>query len=230
METRLIRRGTIVLLCLCCVQFVFWSGQYLYWPWWSDHDVFSTVARSWDAGYLPYRDQLCNNFPGTIYQFWLVGKLFGWGNTGAYNAFDQLLFLLLVATLLSWSYRRFASLLPGAIATASLCSYYFNQDFSMVAQRDWHAALWCAMAIMVLNSGPTRLSMALGALCYAFGLVIRPQVVSWAPALVLALDEQVRRPCEPLARTAPRAIAGASLTAMFLVLFFMPILGNGVGG
>ena len=45
----------------------------------------------WDAGLKPYRDLIGNNFTGSIYLFWMVGKLCGWGNSLAYNAFDALL-------------------------------------------------------------------------------------------------------------------------------------------
>src|SRR4051812_15907535 len=60
-----------VLAGICAVLLLTWVPHYLAWPWYADHDVFATMARAWDAGRLPYRETLGNNFPGTIYMFWL---------------------------------------------------------------------------------------------------------------------------------------------------------------
>src|SRR5579883_1231760 len=66
---------------LCVLQLATWIPHFLTWPWIADHDVFATLALAWDSGVLPYRDLAGNNFPGTIYLFWVLGKLFGWGRT-----------------------------------------------------------------------------------------------------------------------------------------------------
>src|SRR5262245_11397175 len=47
-----------------------WLPHYLTWPWGRDADTFATLAQSWDAGIIPYRDIRAYNFPGTIYLFW----------------------------------------------------------------------------------------------------------------------------------------------------------------
>lgn len=62
---------------LCLWEILAWGPNYLTWPLWADHDVFATAATSWEAGTPPYREFYGNNFPGTIYLFWLFGKLFG---------------------------------------------------------------------------------------------------------------------------------------------------------
>ena len=68
---------TLALLGLCAFQLATWVPHYLTWPWFADHDVFATLALGWEHGQLPYRDLAGNNFPGTVYLFWIVGKLFG---------------------------------------------------------------------------------------------------------------------------------------------------------
>ena len=79
---------TIALILLCGFQLATWIPHYLTWPWFADHDVFATLALGWEHGQLPYRDLACNNFPGSIYLFWLIGKLFGWGRTVPFYAVD----------------------------------------------------------------------------------------------------------------------------------------------
>src|SRR5699024_5611566 len=78
-----VMRGPLVLALvgLCLFQLGTWIPHYLTWPYWADHDVFATIAQGWDDGLLPYRTLRCNNFPGTIYLFWILGKTFGWGRT-----------------------------------------------------------------------------------------------------------------------------------------------------
>ena len=71
----------VVVVGLCAFQLATWIPHFLTWPFFVDHDVFSTLAFGWDSGLHPYRDLRGDNFPGTIYQFWAVGKLFGWGRT-----------------------------------------------------------------------------------------------------------------------------------------------------
>ena len=87
----------LALAVLCAVRLMTWAPHYLTWPWWADHDVFATMAQAWEAGLLPYRDLRGNNFPGTIYLFWVLGKLFGWGRTWSFYAADVALLVLLGA-------------------------------------------------------------------------------------------------------------------------------------
>ena len=107
--------SSALLISLIILEYALWLPRYLTWPWWADHDVFATMARGWDAGLKPYRDLIGNNFPGSIYLFWMVGKLCGWGNSLAYNAFDALLLGGFGAAVLAWSRRRFGTWLPGAV-------------------------------------------------------------------------------------------------------------------
>src|SRR5208337_4586464 len=150
-------RGSAVLIGLAALEFALWLTQYLTWPWWADHDVFATMALGWNAGLRPYRDLVGNNFPGTIYFFWIVGKLAGWGNVVAYNAFDaSLLGVLGIATLL-WSRRRFGGWLPGAVT------------------------------LFVLEVIPGTAGLLASPLFAALGFSIRPQVLMFVPGLLWAV-------------------------------------------
>src|SRR5829696_4087713 len=97
---------TAALCGLCAFQLSTWIPHYLTWPFWADHDVFATIAQGWDDGRLPYRDLYCNNFPGTVYLFWALGKAFGWGRTLPFYAVDAALVVALGALLIGWSRRR----------------------------------------------------------------------------------------------------------------------------
>ena len=145
---------TAAIVAACVAQWITWAPQYLTWPWFADHDVFATLARSWDAGLRPYRDLRCNNFPGTIYIHWALGRAFGWGTTVPFFAFDAAILLPFGALVLAWSRRRFESVLPGAIGLAAALSYYLGLDYSQVAQRDWHAALLAASALLAAETWP----------------------------------------------------------------------------
>ncbi len=79
---------TIVAAGVCLAFLSTWLPHYLLWPWARDPDTFATLAQSWDAGIRPYRDIRGYNFPGAIYLFWVLGKLFGWGRTWTFYAFD----------------------------------------------------------------------------------------------------------------------------------------------
>ena len=222
----LAERGSAVLIGLAALEFALWLPQYLTWPWWADHDVFATMALGWNAGLRPYRDLVGNNFPGTIYFFWIVGKLAGWGNVVAYNAFDaSLLGVLGIATLL-WSRRRFGGWLPGAVTLFALVTYYINLDFSMVAQRDWHAALFVALAMIVLEVIPGTAGLLASPLFAAIGFSIRPQVLMFVPGLLWAVwaAEPSRMTAGGFRRSAIWLVGFAGAVA----LLFYPLVREGL--
>ena len=101
-----------------------------------DHDVFSTLAFGWDSGLRPYRDLRENNFPGTIYPFWAVGKVFGWGRTAPVFAVDSAFVVDFGAVMLLWSRRRLGRFLPAVIVYALFLSYYLSLDYRNVIQKD----------------------------------------------------------------------------------------------
>ncbi|MBX6312804.1 MAG: hypothetical protein IRY99_07800 [Isosphaeraceae bacterium] len=219
---------TVVLGLICLAELITWAPNYLTWPWWADHDVFAAMAQAWDDGLLPYRDMLGNNFPGTIYLFWIVGKLFGWGYTPGFWALDVLFLVALVVLMIVWSRRRFGRYLPAAIGSAAVLGYYLNLEYSLAAQRDWHAPLFAVLGLMAAQSWPGRIGRLLAALGLATSLAIRPQAVLFAPALLLAVLEGARRPGAPGRPALRAAVEWALATTVFLALWFAPILLAGV--
>ena len=212
---------------LCVYQLLAWFPHYLTWPWWTDHDVFATAARAWDAGILPYRDFHLNNFPGTIYLFWFLGKAFGWTATPALYAFDSALVVAFGLLLCVWSRVQFGRLVPGLAGFALFLSYYLSLNYSLTAQRDWHAAFLAAAALMALQTWP-RGGWIAASVCTAVAFSIRPQVLVFAPALVLALEQQVRHPGDSWRRAVRRTLAFALCTAVGLAVLFLPLVRAGV--
>ncbi len=218
--------ASVLLIGLAVLEFALWLPQYLTWPWWADHDVFATMALGWNAGLRPYRDLVGNNLPGTIYFFWIVGRLAGWGNVAAYNAFDAILFGVLGLATLFWSRRRFGVWLPGAVTLFTLVSYYINLDFSMVAQRDWHAALFVALAMIVLEAIPGKTGLLASPLLAAIGFSIRPQVLMFVPGLLWgACTAETSRMTPGGYRRSAFWLAGF---AGAVVLLFCPLLQEGL--
>jgi hypothetical protein len=218
---------------MIAVQLATWVPHYLNWPWFADHDVFATLAQGWSAGVVPYRDLAGNNFPGTLYLFWILGKAFGWGQTVPFYAADASFVILLGAVILAWSRRRFGRVLPGAIGYATFLTYYLGLDFTRVAQRDWHGPFFLMLGLLVADGWPGRASRAFAALAAAIGFAIRPQVVLFFPALALAVAQGVWTAPETErspARTARALMACGLLLAGFLVLAFAPIVAAGIGG
>jgi hypothetical protein len=219
---------TSMLAALCVVELATWAPHYLTWPWWADSDVFATMARSWSAGILPYRDFVCTNFPGETYLFWALGRLFGWGRISSFYAFDVALLLTFGGILTLWSRRLFGRALPGLLGYAIILSYYLRLDFTQVAQRDWHVPLLAVGSLCVLQAWAGRWRYPVTALVMAFALSIRPQAILFLPAMVLALDEGNRRPGEPWARTVPAVVVWGLLLVTFVGLAFFPLARAGV--
>ena len=108
---------SVVVVGLCAFQLATWIPHFLTWPFFVDHDVFSTLAFGWDSGLHPYRDLRENNFPGTIYLFWAVGKVFGWGRTAPAFAADAAFVVAFGVAMLLWSRPGSAGSCPGRSAT-----------------------------------------------------------------------------------------------------------------
>ena len=204
---------------LAVVQIATWVPHYLTWPLWTDHDVFATAAREWSLGTPPYRSSFGNNFPGTIYIFWGLGKLCGWGKTWPIYALDSGIVVGFGALMLAWSRRRLGGFLPGLCGLMGLLSYLMNLDYSLAAQRDWHAPALGVGAILLLETGPGRWRLALSALMAGAALSIRPQVVLLVPALVASAGRW-RRSVPWL------AIFGVATAAAFAPLAVSGVLGD----
>jgi hypothetical protein len=209
----------------CAVRLATWAPHYLTWPWFTDSDVFGTLAYGWHLGLRPYRDLYGNNFPGTIYLFWFAGRICGWGKTWPIYAADLVLLAALLATLLAWSRRRAGSFLPGLVGTSAILSYVCGLDYTMSAQRDWQAPLLATVALLLIQGWRGRLSLLFSALAFAAALTVRPQALAFLPALLAALA--IDTPAE--GRKAKLTIWGACVGGG-LVIGFAPLVLAGVFG
>jgi hypothetical protein len=233
---------TVGIVAACLAMLAMWLPHYLLWPWGRDHDTFATLAQGWDAGVLPYRDVRAYNFPGTIYVFWILGKIAGWGRTWSFYAADASVLIALGATLMAWSRRCLARILPGALAYLVFLTFYLNRDFETAAQRDWHASVAVALALLVVQAWPGRRSRILSALLFALAVTIRPHVVLFLPALGLAAAESARgsrrgtqsqqgRSRAPAGRSPLHALGEWVLAAgLFTALSFAPLFIAGIAG
>lgn len=223
---------SVALGVLCLIQLGSWIPHYLTWPYWADHDVFATIAQGWDDGLAPYRDLYCNNFPGTIYLFWILGKAFGWGRTMPFYAVDAALVVALGGLLLAWSRRRLGGILPGLVGYLTFLSYYLGLDYAHAAQRDWHGPFFAVAALLVVQTWPGRAGRIVSALAMALAVCFRPQTVLFLPAMAVALDETLRPSDEPkaLGRTLRGLIGWGLAFSLFLAVSFIPLGVAGVLG
>jgi hypothetical protein len=226
-ETLIRRYFPLGLGLLCALQFAAWAPHYVTWPWWTDHDVFATAARAWDAGVIPYRDFSLNNFPGTIYLFWVLGRLFGWGATVPLYAFDALLLALFGVLLWVWSLKQFGHALAGAVGYALFLSYYLGLNYSLVAQRDWHAAFLGGAALIILQIWHTRPAWVTAGALIAIGVSIRPQVILLTPAVAAAIELVPRDPSRPGHRGLEPALTLSATAAAVLLLLSYPLIRAG---
>jgi hypothetical protein len=224
-----LRKGLPLALGSACVLLLAgWVPHYLTWPLWTDPDQFAVSALAWDAGILPYRDLPDFDFPGPIYLFWVLGKVFGWGKTAPFYAADAALVVGLGAALVAWSRRRFGRALPGLLGFLVFVNYYLSLDYKLVAQRDWHAAACVVLAWLALRTWTGPAALLVSAPAAAFALAYRPQAVLFLPALLSAVDEGAREPGEPWVRAAPALEKWLAAFAVSLGLAFAPLARAGV--
>ncbi len=225
---------TMIAVVVCVAFLATWVPHYVLWPWHRDPDTFATLAQSWDAGILPYRDIRGYNFPGAIYLFWLLGQLAGWGRTWALYAVDATALVLLGVALAAWSRRCLGGLFSGVAAYLVYLTFYLNLDYQIVAERDWHASLCMVLGLLALQAWPGRTSRVLSALLAALALTIRPHVLAFLPAFWAAIAEGIDRPCSGPAGSRPRpgfvrSLAEWSLAfGTFAALAFSPLLIAGI--
>jgi hypothetical protein len=206
-----------------------WLPNYLRWPLYLDAEHFAQIAREWDAGIArPYRDTFCYNWPGSIYLYWVGGKLFGWGKPLAVQATDVLLLLVFAGWTLVWSRRCFGRVPPGALAVLGVFGFYFNCDFRLTAQRSWQSALLAASAVMAAQALPgVRGGVASGALL-GLGMLIRPDIAVWGTGVLGLLGFKAARSERP-ARNAARSVAALSIAVgTVLGLGMLPLLAGGL--
>ncbi len=202
--------------------------EYLTWPLWADHDVFASAAYAWERGLAPYRDVPGNNFPGTIYIFWILGRLFGfgWPLGPAFHAFDAALVAVFTIALVAWSRRMMGSRLPGVIAAAAFLSYYLNLDYGLVAQRDWQGPAFAILGLIAAQTTAGRSGRLASCLGFVVGVTIRPQVVLLLPAMLWVLMQQGEAGKRSVARLVTRWIL---LFGLGIILSFSPIFLRGLG-
>jgi hypothetical protein len=219
----------VLIGCACLVLLASWVPHYLAWPYYSDHDAYATLAYGWAHGDLPYRDVLCNNFPGQVYLFWVLGKLVGWGQPIAFYVVDSALLLSFGGLILAWSHRRLGSGLPGLVGYVAFLGYYLGLDYSLTGQRDWHAPFFAVSAILLVQAWPGRLARTLSALGFAMAILVRPQSVVLLPALLATFFVLPTSRERSLSERRTRALLGwFTAWAAFLVLGFAPLLASGV--
>src|SRR5262249_48326668 len=111
-------------------------------------------------------------------------------------------------------------------------AYYVQLDYSQVAQRDWHAALFAALAMMTVECAAGAWGLGLSAFFMAVGFSIRPQAILFAPGVLWALN--FGRELDPNGQ--PWAAAAVLRRSAFWLLcfivfgggLFLPLLAQGV--
>jgi hypothetical protein len=218
---RIVRPLTFILASLCVLQFASWVPHYLTWPLYADHDVFASVAREWNAGKLPYREAFCDNFPGPIYLAWIADRIGGPTSAWPVYAIDAILLVAVASSAVFWSGRELKSTLPGWIMNISLFGYYFSQNYSQTAQRDWQAPLFSLLGILILRSFPRSKPAAIAsALCAATAFVFRPQTILFTPIFWTALIDETN---DGVKRSIARIFGWSAIAAAMTALEFAPI-------
>lgn len=215
---------------VAATQLALWLPHYLSWPYWADHDVFANAARAWADGHPPYRDVRLNNFPGTVYLFWVLGKVVGWGRPAAFFAVDAALLLAFGAALAAWSRRNFSRAWPGLLGFLAYLSTALALDYAHAAQRDWQAPALATLALLTLQSTRGPAGLIGSALLAALGFSIRPQVALLWPALLWSAGRSDLEPGRTTARSAGRALAWVAASSAFIALLFAPLAAAGVFG
>lgn len=187
--TRLPLPATATLIVLLLAS---WLPHYVTWPWWPDLDTHAALALAWAEGVRPYQDITAYTFPGQIYVFAILHRLFGPGRTWTFYAFDAGLVLAFGLALLVWSGRRFGGVWPGLLGFAAFLSFYLNLNFALVAQRDWQATCFVVFSLLAPTTVPGRVGRTASALAIAAALAFRPHVVLFGPALLVAIVEGAR--------------------------------------
>ena len=144
------------------------------------------MAQEWDSGVLPYRDIRSYNFPGHIYLHWILGKLFGWDHI------ERLLRCRRHGSPAPGSYRHRVEPAPsGPITSGYRRLSHFPGVLSgrLLRQR---GPTGLALAPVRDPRAPPARDLARPAhpmaLCTlaAMAFTIRPQVVLFLPALLVA--------------------------------------------
>ncbi len=144
-------------------------------------------------GSSPTATCIRNQFPGAIYLFYILGRVAGWGGSASIYAFDAGAVIVLGLALTVWSKRLAGTILPGLIGYLCFLSYYLTLDYSLAAQRDWHAPFFAVLSLLILQTWPGRIAApATSAVSMAIALLIRPHAVLFLPAVALQFAGEMR--------------------------------------
>ena len=223
---------TGAVVTMCALMLLTWVPHYLTWPWWCDTDQFATSALNWEAGERPFAELADFDFPGPIFLFALLGKTVGWGRPVLYNALDASFVVFLGAALACWSRRRFGRALAGVVGYLAFLMFYLTRDYTMIAQREWHATLLVVLGLLALEAFPGRAARLGSALALAAALAYRPQQVLLFPAVLSALLERSdwsgREQCAEAAGPVRSVVEWSVAFAVALALVFSPLIVSGV--
>ncbi len=219
---------TTVVATGCLAILTSWVPVYLSWAWWPDLDCFATMAKEWDSGQRPYRDIMGYNFPGQVYVFWVLGKLFGFGKTAPIYALDVCLLVALGILMAAWSRRLFRKSLPGLLGFLSFLSYYASLHYHLVAQRDWHSAFFAVSGLLALQMWPGLAGRLACAMAFAVASIFRPYVILLLPAAVVQLAGSERESGKKAAGIALAVGIWLASLAAFTALMFAPLILQGL--
>ncbi|WP_169979564.1 hypothetical protein [Tautonia rosea] len=206
---------------LCLAMFASWVPHYLTWPWWPDLDTNAAMALAWSQGVLPYRDVAAFAFPGQILLFRGLIAVFGPGKSWPIYALDAAMVCGLGLVLVLWSRRHFHRSWPGLVSFTALLGYLANLNFSLVAQRDWQAMWFIALALLSPTTWPGRWGRTASAFATAAAFAFRPHVIVFVPALLWAVAESSR------GERLSSAVRWVLLVGCGVVLAFLPLIIQG---
>ncbi len=98
---------------------------------------------------------------------------------------DALLIGFFIATVF-WSRRVFSSSWPAVIGTTFIVGRLFETRFVELSDRDWYAAMFAFMGVLVAGAFESRRAAILGGTLWMISLQFRPQTVLLLPCLALA--------------------------------------------
>ena len=216
------------LALVCAVFLATWLPHYPTWPWNRDHDTFAAMAQFWDEGIRPYRDVRAYNFPGQIYVFWVLGKMFGWGWSPAFFAIDALGLIALGIVLIAWSRRLFERSTAGWLGWLLVLEHYLDYGHFQAAERDWQSALLVAIGLLLVEARAKRASRIALAAMLACALTLRPHAFLFLPAIISTLDESARVERNTLKTSIVAMIEWGIVFLSFTLLAFSPLIAQGL--
>ncbi len=175
----LCRTSLLSVLAVCAVTCVILS---LEWPLVGDASLMHYVVFLMSKGFLPYRDIVDVNLPGSYLSEAAAMSIFGWGSVG-WRVYDLTLMLILFVAAVEISRRR--DWKAGLLAGALFALIHLQDGLAQAGQRDLLIAvlLVCAYAALFAAQGGSRRSLWI----FLFGLLVGVTVTIKPLFLPLAL-------------------------------------------